>query len=237
MTSSTTFYLGVGQGIFFSLIKILAVEASSPAAVPIILVSVCCLPLVTSKYYMHFQFPDSIACCSIWWMDVRFHWSLVLTPLFSCVLVFLLSSPTSSFSIYNKILEARNMALLLGDKDKGNEALGLGHGTVVLLYTPLLCWKFWTATWLPGYSISGTFSFPHFGTYNVFKCFFCRLFCHTWENNQTVYQYVDKEFITPWKSAFHFSSQHSSQVNVITFIYYGLGHKKSDNSYHLSRCC
>lgn len=112
------------------------------------------------------------------------------------------------------------MVLLLGDKNKDNEALGLVIGTVVLLYMPLLNWKFWIAMWLPGYSILGTLSFPHFGTYNVFKCFSCRQsFCNTWENNQTVYQSVDKQFITPGKSAFHYPSQHSSQINIITCIY------------------
>ena len=75
---------------------------------------------------MNFQFLESIAHYLV--NGLLSYLSLGLTLLFFCLLVFHLSSPTSSFSINTKIIEAWNMAklwvLLLGDKDKGNKDLG-----------------------------------------------------------------------------------------------------------------
>lgn len=141
---------------------------------------------------MNFQFLESIAHYLV--NGLLSYLSLGLTLLFFCLLVFHLSSPTSSFSINTKIIETWNMTklwvLLLGDKGKGNKDLGWFWVTRTQNY----CWYSSSLHWdensgfleprdYMAMAYLGTFSFSHFWKYNFFKWFYCRLFCHIWEKN------------------------------------------------------
>lgn len=139
-------------------------------SLPVSVVSLYCLWPVIDKYYMHFQFLDST--CPLPSLVNRFPFSFpsCINPPFFCLLVFLLSRPTSSFSINTETIKACTMAkpwgLLLGGKDKGNEDLGWFWvpGTQnYYSYCPSLCWvEVLDDTWWFGHGIPGNILFSTF---------------------------------------------------------------------------
>lgn len=80
----------------------------------------------------------------------------------------------------------------------------LGHGTIVPTLANL-CWARGSGQACDNLATAhlGTFSCPHC-RHIIFKCFSCRLFCHIWKYNCSVYQSVKKEFIIPMKSCLLF---------------------------------